>query len=115
MDFRPRGRIKDPKLLETLKFELDECEVTGETRNLHLHHVYFKSHGGDDMRSNIVCLEGRFHERYHRGDAEAVNEFGRYVAACRPDVMRYLQDKLGSASALSNWLERHGLRRHENE
>jgi 5-methylcytosine-specific restriction endonuclease McrA len=109
MNFRPRTRIKDTALLAALKLEHDCCEVTGETHNLHLHHVVFKSHGGDDIRSNIVCLHQKLHDDYHAAKEEARYQVGRYIRTFRPDTMLYLQEKLGSATALVRWMERHGI------
>jgi 5-methylcytosine-specific restriction endonuclease McrA len=100
-------RIKDGALLRLLKLRCDECEITGETGDLHLHHVIFKSQGGDDVAANIVCCHGRLHDDYHRGKEAARKAIGSHVSARRPDTVRYLAEKLGSASACEAWLERH--------
>lgn len=112
-DFKVAPRIKDPVLLRLLKFELLECEVTGETFNLHLHHVIYKSHGGDDVRGNIICLAESVHTAYHAGNYEAKLLIGTHIDTKRPDVARYLHDKLGGADALLEWFARHGLSAHE--
>lgn len=103
-----RARIKDPALLARLKLECDECEITGETGQLHLHHVIFRSDGGDDLRSNIVCLAGWLHDDYHRGKGDSRELLGALLTSRRPDVIDYINWKLGSTDALSVWLERHG-------
>jgi len=106
-------RIKDPGLLRMLKYEYDECEITGVTERLHLHHVVLKSSGGgvsgDDVRENIICINEDLHTRYHRGDSEARRLIGHHVDTRRPDVARYLHDKLGGAEALIEWFARHGV------
>jgi len=110
-DFRPPMRIKDPALLRYLKLSYDECEISGETQNLHLHHVIFKSgaHRGDDLRSNIICLAGWLHEAYHRGDPEARLLLALHVNEVRTDVAAYIAEKLDGPEALLSWFERHGL------
>lgn len=102
-------RIKDPALLELLKYEYDECELTGETYNLHLHHVIFRTQGGDDLRSNIVCMVGYYHDLYHGGDAETRQQLAHHVNTKRTDVAAYISEKLAGPEALLEWFARHGL------
>jgi hypothetical protein len=102
-------RIKDTSLLAALKLHYDECEITGETYDLHLHHVIFKSHGGDDLRGNIICISGDLHDQYHRGRSDARRRIADHVAAHRPDVVGYITLKLGSSDAYQAWLSRHGI------
>jgi hypothetical protein len=103
------ARIKDPALLELLKYEHDCCELTGETENLHLHHVIFKSHGGDDLRANIVCMVGWLHDAYHAGDRAARQRLAHHVNTERTDVAAYISEKLSGPEALLEWFSRHGL------
>jgi len=109
VDFRPTPRIKDPALLRLLKYQYDECEITGETSGLHLHHVIFKGQQGDDLRENIVCMVDWFHDEYHRGSPAAMKLLAEHVDGRRPDVAGYIAEKLGSAEALLEWFSRHGL------
>ena len=102
-------RIKDPALLALLKYEHDECELSGETWLLHLHHVIFKSHQGDDLRSNILCMVDDLHRRYHAGDPEVMLMVANHVNDSRPDIAGYISDKLGGPDHLLLWFERHGL------
>lgn len=109
MDLKPAPRVKNPSLMRLLKIEYDECELSGETSDLHLHHVIFKSHGGDDMRQNIICLVEGLHTLYHRGDAETRRRVGEHVNEVRTDVAGYIADKLGGPDPLLEWFARHGV------
>lgn len=108
-DILKSPRIKDPILLKLLKFSYDECEITGETSGLHLHHVIFKSHGGDDLRCNIICVADNFHALYHAGEPEMRYLLAQHIDARRPDVACYIAEKLGGAPALIEWFSRHGV------
>lgn len=108
-DILKSPRIKDTMLLKLLKFEYDECEISGETSGLHLHHVIFKSQGGDDIRSNIICVVDSFHTLYHAGDPETRNMFAKHIDTHRPDTACYIAEKLGGAPALLEWFSRHGV------
>lgn len=107
-DQRPQPRRRDPALMALLKMRYDECELTGLTFNLHLHHVVFRAQGGDDVRANIVCMNAGLHERYHRGDAAAKLLLGTHIWFNRPDTLEYLQQKL-TADSWTVWLEDHGI------
>jgi hypothetical protein len=112
-DAKPEPRIKDPALMRLLKIELDECEISGVTTRLNLHHVLLKSAGGgqrgDDVRANIICINEDLHTRYHHGDEEARRIIGRHIDNNRPDVACYIAEKLGSPDALLEWFARHGI------
>lgn len=108
-DPRPAPRIKDTVLLKLLKFEYDSCEITGVTSRLHLHHVIYKSQGGDDLRCNIICVGEEFHTRYHAGDIVIKRMLAEHVDIQRPDTANYIAEKLGGAPALLEWFSRHGI------
>ena len=108
-DFKPRARIKDPVLMRLLKHESDECEITGVTVGLPLHHVIFKSHGGDDLRQNIICMVDWLHDRYHASDPKAMELLARHIEERRSDVAAYISEKLGSPGALVEWFDRHHM------
>lgn len=108
-DTRPSPRVKDPVLLKLLKLEYDECEISGETTDLHLHHVILKSQGGDDLRCNIICMQESIHTLYHAGDKATRLLVARHVDEERPDVGCYIAEKLGGAPALLEWFSRHGF------
>jgi hypothetical protein len=107
MDVRPDRRIKDPALLEVLKFEYDESELSGETGTLALHHVILRSKRGDDLRENIVCVTSKEHVLYHAADPEMRAAMGALVRDVRLDVAHYITRKLGGPGALAAWLSRH--------
>lgn len=90
--------------MRLLKFELDECELTGVVAGLHLHHVVFKSHGGDDVRPNIVCMVGWLHDRYHAGDPVVMERLAIHIKTVRVDTAAYIAKKTG---ALDAWYARH--------
>lgn len=108
-DTKSPPRIKDPALLKLLKFQADECEITGLTYGLHLHHVIYKSHGGDDVRANIICMHDELHADYHQGNLYARSVVAAHVDDNRPDVACYIAEKLGSADALLEWFAGHLL------
>lgn len=108
-DFKPAARIRDTALMKLLKFRFDCCEITGVTSGLHLHHVIYKSHSGDDLVANIICMSDTLHTRYHAGDPVARRLVAEHVDTLRPDVACYIAEKLGSAEALLEWFERHGI------
>lgn len=100
------ARIKDPALLRLLKFEFDECEISGVTSGLHLHHVIYRSQGGDDLRCNIVCLSDELHTQYHAGNPWARGLLAKHIDENRHDVASYIAEKRG-ADGLLEWFARH--------
>ena len=110
-DQKRKPRIKDTALLRLLKFESLECEITGETFNLHLHHCVLKSQSGDDVRENIVCLSEGLHTDYHHGDLATRLAVATHIKTERPDISEYIARKLGSQDALIEWYAKHGLTR----
>lgn len=106
-DLKRSPRIKDTALLELLKYEADECEVTGLTGELALHHVIFKSQQGDDVRENIICLNGDLHRLYHSANPLARFLIAEHVDKNRPDIACYIAEKLGGAEPLLEWFSRH--------
>lgn len=93
-------RIRDPNLLRLLHFEWDECVICGVTQPLHLHHVLFRSQGGDDIRANLLMLCVDCHHGYHtrRGDGFGLR-LTQYIRDNRPDTQQYLAKKLGAGGA----------------
>lgn len=107
-DTRRKPRVKDPNLLACLKVEYDCCEVTGVVDSLHLHHIVYRSQGGDDTRANIICLDRDFHDRYHQADPVARLMLAEHLVRNRPDTLAYLADKVG-VDTRDVWLEQHGV------
>lgn len=104
-DPKPTPRIRDPLLLELLKLEYDECELSGRTEGMHLHHVVFRTHGGDDVRANIVNLDDRFHSLYHGANREVMQALAIYVRDFRQDTVAYINRKVDGGFDL--WFDRH--------
>lgn len=57
-DPRPPARVKDPDALKRFRLErLDEpCEICERRKGAHVHHVRFRSQGGDDTPENLLWL-----------------------------------------------------------
>lgn len=105
-DWKQPGRIVNPDLMRMLALEHDMCEVTGRMGVLHRHHMLFRSHGGDDVRANILVIHDGLHEAYHQGRAHARFLIGSHVRDHRPDFLDYLKSKQGP-EAPDLWLQKH--------
>lgn len=102
-------RRRDTALLRLLHFEYDCCSLCGSTQRLHLHHVLFKSHGGDDVRANLLMLCQQCHDGYHLKRWDGFGErLARHVQEHRPDTGSYLTERLGEGG-FTEWLLRHGI------
>lgn len=106
-DPKPEPRVRDAELMRRLHRELRECEVTGATGQLSLHHI--NRHPRDDVRGNLVMVEGSGTTGFH-GQLEARNPFdlsllGEFIVAERPDTLEYLRWRFGDQAEA--WLERH--------
>jgi hypothetical protein len=60
------------------------CRHCKTRNNLHLHHVIFRSQGGNDSSDNLITLCSNFdgggcHEAAHRGDLVIVNPLDKYT------------------------------------
>jgi 5-methylcytosine-specific restriction endonuclease McrA len=57
----------NPSIAKTV-LERDDyrCRGCGTIRNLELHHLQYRSHGGKDAADNLVVLCRRCHNRMHR-------------------------------------------------
>lgn len=100
-------RIKDPALLRLLHLEYDECCCCGSTASMHIHHVIYKSHQGDDVRGNLVPMCEPCHTKYHSRDHHVMHALWQYIVLARPDVIAYLEFKLGPEPT-AVWGQRHG-------
>lgn len=101
-------RIRDYRLMQYLKLNSDECALTGVVHDLHLHHVIFRSQGGDDVKANIVCMTEIAHGAYHAGDPVAKRMLAEHIKEARPDTATYIASKLGPGGCEA-WFERHGV------
>jgi 5-methylcytosine-specific restriction endonuclease McrA len=75
MSYEPKWKKKRIKLdsaeyheLQKRVFERDgwSCKMCGSGLNLHMHHVGFRSHQGDDSDDNCVTLCWKCHELVHK-------------------------------------------------
>lgn len=99
MDFKPPARIRNGAALALAKISYRECALCGETRNLHIHHVLFRSHGGDDVLENLCCLCLTCHDAIHARKRMTWFALKTYIMFEREDVAAYLARKLGPAGA----------------
>ena len=108
-DFKRGKRIKDPELMKQAHWAFDECVICGGI-DVSIHHILPKGQLGDDVWENLVPLCGDGTTGCHGGVEGALDSvcraLGRYVVRHRPDTMRYLRQKLGSAEARSEFLRR---------
>ena len=108
-DPKPEPRVRTPGLMAALHRQLRECEVTGTTGLLSLHHI--NRHPRDDTRGNLVMVEGSgttgFHGRLEARDPVALALLGQYLVTDRPDTLEYLAWRFGDLAPA--WLERRYL------
>jgi len=53
--------------MEVLLRDAFTCQLCGGRRHLHVHHIRFRSQGGDDSTENLLTLCWRCHRLIHRG------------------------------------------------
>ena len=114
-DWKKEPRVRDPDLLRSLHKEWRECAVCGSTGfdglvwvGLSLHHL--NKHPRDDVRGNLVMLCGHgtigCHELIESHSSEHRGILGIYVVNNRPDVIEYLDWRMGGLTAAQEWLQR---------
>jgi hypothetical protein len=110
-DWKAAPRVKDPELMRRLHQQLRECEVTGTTGRLSLHHI--NRHPRDDVRGNLVMVDGSgttgFHGHLEARDPDALKQLGRHIIEDRPDTLDYLRWRFPKPGQAEAWLERHYL------
>lgn len=92
---KPRARIRDASALCAAKIRHRECCICGRTHAIHIHHIVFRSHGGDDVDANLCGLCPTHHDQIHAYDSFSWIALKAYVDFERPDTQAYLQEKLG--------------------
>jgi hypothetical protein len=88
------SRIIDNVALAIAKLFYRECVLCGKTQNIHVHHILFRSHGGDDVEANLCGLCLGCHESIHAYKAAAWFALKAYVMLDREDTVEYLKMKL---------------------
>lgn len=87
----------------------DECVICGGI-DISVHHILPRSQGGDDVWENLVPLCGSgthgCHGAVEHGSDAVCRALGRYLIAERIDTMLYLERKLGSPEARTEFLRR---------
>lgn len=76
-----------------------ECAICGTSWHLNVHHVTFRSHSGDDLPANLVCLCAGHHALIHRRHSVTWLSLRRYIEEERPDTLAYLQQKVGDVDS----------------
>ena len=87
------------------------CSLCGATRDLSLHHILpRRPHLGDDVEDNLVMLCGDgvrgCHGLIHLGNPVTLGRMNEHIREERPDVLDYLEQKLGDQARAAAWLDR---------
>lgn len=66
-DPRPKKRVKDPEALRRFRLEMagEPCQDCELRPGVHVHHVKFRSQGGDDLPGNLAWLCIICHDARH--------------------------------------------------
>lgn len=111
-DPKPAPRVVDSEAMATAKRVRPYCEACGAgpfINGLSAHHVMLRSRGGDDLLENLLtfCGDGVLgcHGGAHAKRRSTLKRI-RFAIEARPDVMDYLERKLGGPIAVSAWLDR---------
>ncbi len=63
---KPEKRIKNRALSKTMREETPYCERCGAPGYGGMHHIKYRSQGGDDIRENLIRLCMRCHDGVHQ-------------------------------------------------
>lgn len=103
------GRKKDAAPARRAHLQRLPCVVCGDSASPSQHHVLPRGQGGDDDDANLVTLCGSgttgCHGLIEANDIDVRRELGAYIKANRPDVVAYVQGKLGKRQG-ADWLRR---------
>lgn len=106
-DPKPKKRVRDRELMKQLHLDRGVCCLCENYHpSSHLHHVYPRGQGGDDVRENLVFLCFRCHDRIHANDTQKCAELGQFLARERQDVLSYIDQKLGHPAS-DMWMVKH--------
>lgn len=86
-----------------------ECALCAQSPwKQHLHHVYPRGQGGDDVEANLVSLCFSCHEKIHANDRSKWAALGQYLAREQQEFFGYLDEKLGLEQS-AQWCEKLGF------
>jgi 5-methylcytosine-specific restriction endonuclease McrA len=57
--------ISEQTRLDVLKRDNWRCQVCGNLQQLEVHHLLFRSHGGEDLEENLITLCHSCHSALH--------------------------------------------------
>jgi hypothetical protein len=104
-DFKNPPRVKDPALLRWMHSRHPRCVLCGNPASLH--HIYSRGKQGDDLPENLIALCGDgvtgHHGLIEANDVATRFSVGIYLMEKRPEVVLYMQVKLGTEEGLE-WL-----------
>lgn len=87
---RARKRLADAKLAANavLVRERDgnRCRVCGDRRDVHVHHIVFRSQGGTHETSNLVCVCRACHDMVHARRMTIAGNADGKVLVTNPDA-----------------------------
>lgn len=74
---KPEKRIRNRALLKAMREEIPYCERCGAPGHGGLHHIKYRSQGGDDIKENLIRLCAQCHTdihnaRYHHRELVAI-------------------------------------------
>jgi 5-methylcytosine-specific restriction endonuclease McrA len=78
---QPHLRL-DPIAYESLRQQVLQrdhwrCQLCGVMSNLDVHHIEFRSQGGEDSELNLITLCAACHSQTHRRDSTSTSAGGR--------------------------------------
>jgi len=62
---KPEKRIRNRALLKAMREEIPYCERCGAPGHGGLHHIKYRSQGGDDIKENLIRLCKKCHNDIH--------------------------------------------------
>lgn len=68
--------VEDPNVPDTARKKVVErdngqCQVTGD-KPIQVHHVKYRSQGGEDDPANLICVSPEIHKRLHEGNLKII-------------------------------------------
>lgn len=95
-------RVVNPSAVIATALRDRECRVCGRP-SAHVHHLLFRSHGGDDIDGNLIALCHGCHGAVHEGDMRVRRLI---IKRLRPAERSYVVSKLGDTVRAAAWAAR---------